>query len=105
MHLGSPRRVPEPIALRRPTSIKDEDEITRMEKAIDVAQRAIEKLIPRIKLGQSEKKIAAMLTQELIEAGGHSAGRLSIHRLSRAQCRFAPCGAKPTGRFKPAIYW
>ena len=62
----------EPIlgALRQ---IKDEDEITRMEKAIDVAQRAMEKLIPRIKLGQSEKKIAAMLTQELIEAGGHSA--------------------------------
>jgi len=62
----------EPIlgALRQ---IKDANEIASMEKAIAVAQRAMEKLIPRIQLGQSEKKIASMLTQELFEAGGQSA--------------------------------
>jgi Xaa-Pro dipeptidase len=49
--------------------VKDGEEITAMEKATMVAERAIQKLLPRIKIGQSEKAIAAMLVQELTEAG------------------------------------
>ncbi len=84
----------EPIlgALRQ---IKDEDEIAKMEEAIDVAQRAMEKLIPRIQLGQSEKRIAAMLTQELIESGGQS---VAFNPIVSAGPNAASPHAVPTNR-------
>lgn len=62
----------EPImsALRQ---VKDEQELATMRRAVAAAETAIEKLIPRIKVGQTEKQIAALLMQELSEAGSQSA--------------------------------
>lgn len=48
---------------------KDEAELEAMQRAVVVAERAIENLIPKIKIGQTEKQIAAMLVQALTEAG------------------------------------
>ncbi|VAW41310.1 Aminopeptidase YpdF (MP-, MA-, MS-, AP-, NP-specific) [hydrothermal vent metagenome] len=61
----------EPIvmALR---AIKDADEISAMERAIGVAERAMERLIPQIKVGMTEKKVAAMLTHLQMEEGADS---------------------------------
>jgi Xaa-Pro dipeptidase len=50
--------------------IKDATELTAIYKAIAVSEEAMEALIPRIQVGQTEKQIAAMLVQELIGAGG-----------------------------------
>jgi len=52
--------------------VKDEAELAAMERAIDVAQKAIERLIPQIKIGMTEKQIAAMLTQLQMEGGADS---------------------------------
>jgi Xaa-Pro dipeptidase len=51
---------------------KDADELAAMKKATVVAETALQKLIPRIKIGQTEKQIAAMLTQELTDAGSQA---------------------------------
>jgi Xaa-Pro dipeptidase len=51
--------------------VKDQNELAAMEEAVDVAQRAMEQLIPKIKIGQSEKQIAALLLQALSDAGSH----------------------------------
>lgn len=51
---------------------KDVDEIEKMREAIAVAEEAMTLLIPRIKIGQTEKQIAAMLTQLLFEQGADS---------------------------------
>jgi Xaa-Pro dipeptidase len=48
---------------------KDVDELAAMQQAVDIAEAALEALIPRIKIGQTEKQIAAMLAQEMTEAG------------------------------------
>jgi Xaa-Pro dipeptidase len=59
-------------ALSALRSVKDADEIAAMEKAIGVAERALGRIIPRIKVGLSERQIAAMLTQELLASGADS---------------------------------
>jgi Xaa-Pro dipeptidase len=51
---------------------KDENELAAMAKAVAVAETAIERLIPRIKVGQTEKQLAAMLSQEMMNAGADS---------------------------------
>jgi Xaa-Pro dipeptidase len=48
---------------------KDESEIAAMQQAVNIAEHALGQLIPRIKIGQSEKQIAANLSQELTDAG------------------------------------
>ena len=48
---------------------KDEAEIAAMQRAVDIAEQALTNLIPQVKIGQSEKLIAAMLSQELMDAG------------------------------------
>ncbi len=53
-------------------TVKDETEIAAMEKAVSVAESAITALIPRIKIGMSEKQVAAMLTQELLTGGAEA---------------------------------
>jgi Xaa-Pro dipeptidase len=53
-------------------AVKDEAEITAMKKAVLIAERAIASLLPRIKIGLSEKQVAAMLTQELLSGGAES---------------------------------
>ncbi len=57
------------MALR---SVKDESELAAMDKAIGVAERAIERLIPQIKVGMTEKQVAAQLTALLLAEGGES---------------------------------
>jgi Xaa-Pro dipeptidase len=49
--------------------VKDEDELAAMQRAAEVAESAIHSLLSRIKIGQTEKQIAAMLVEELVEAG------------------------------------
>ena len=50
-------------------TVKDETEIAAMEKAVLVAENAITALLPLIKIGMSEKHVAAILTQELLAGG------------------------------------
>ena len=52
--------------------IKDETEIAAMHKAAQVAEIALQNLIKRIQIGQTEKQIAAMLIQELTDAGSEA---------------------------------
>ncbi len=53
-------------------SVKEEAEVAAMERAVAVAEQALEALRPRIAFGMTEKQIAAMLTQELLAGGGES---------------------------------
>ncbi|HOU39641.1 MAG TPA: aminopeptidase P family protein [Promineifilum sp.] len=59
-------------ALSALRSVKDAAEIAAMEKAIAVAERALQRILPRIKVGLSERQVAAMLTQELLASGADS---------------------------------
>lgn len=49
--------------------VKDDREIAAMQKAIAVSERAMERLLPRLKVGMTEKQVAAMLTQLQLEEG------------------------------------
>lgn len=51
---------------------KDESEIAAMVRATAVAETALQKILPHIKIGQTEKQIAAMLSQALMEGGADS---------------------------------
>lgn len=51
---------------------KDSGEVAAMRRAVRVAEQALEQLLPRIKIGQTEKEIAAMLVQELTQAGAQT---------------------------------
>jgi Xaa-Pro aminopeptidase len=53
--------------------IKDEYEIAAIRKAIEISQRALEKVLPKIRIGYSETKIAAMLDFEMKQAGANPA--------------------------------
>ncbi|MFO7680026.1 MAG: aminopeptidase P family protein [Chloroflexota bacterium] len=57
------------MALR---SVKDERELAAMIEAIAVAERSLERLLPTIKIGQTEKQVAARLTAILLDEGGES---------------------------------
>lgn len=59
-------------ALSALRSVKDAAEIAAMEKAIAIAEKALQRIIPRIKIGLSERQVAAMLTQELLASGADS---------------------------------
>jgi len=48
---------------------KDEEELNTMRRAIEVAEKAMRRMMPRIRIGMTEKQIAAMLTQFLMEGG------------------------------------
>lgn len=51
---------------------KDADEIAAMRKAVKVAQRALETIIPLIKTGMTEKELAAELVVQLLQQGSQS---------------------------------
>ncbi|MGB1249557.1 MAG: M24 family metallopeptidase [Candidatus Promineifilaceae bacterium] len=51
---------------------KDADEIAAMQKAVDVAEAAMARFLPTIRIGMSEKELAMSLTQMLLDAGGDS---------------------------------
>ncbi len=55
------------MALR---AIKDETELAHITEAIAVAERTIDRLIPLIKIGMTEKQVAAQLTAILLAEGG-----------------------------------
>ena len=59
-------------ALSALRSTKDAAEISAMEKAIAIAEKALQRIVPRIKIGLSERQVAAMLTQELLASGADS---------------------------------
>jgi Xaa-Pro dipeptidase len=48
---------------------KDADEIATMKKAVAIAEGGLEATLPQIKVGMSEKEIAAILVQELYARG------------------------------------
>lgn len=48
---------------------KDATELDAIERAVAVAEIAMHNLLPQIRLGQTEKEVAAMLARELISAG------------------------------------
>ncbi|MEZ4518225.1 MAG: Xaa-Pro peptidase family protein [Chloroflexota bacterium] len=52
--------------------VKSTQEIAAMEKAIAVAERALQRVMPRIRAGLTEKQVAAILMQELLLSGGDS---------------------------------
>lgn len=57
------------MALR---AVKDETELAAMEKAVAVAETAVQKLLPQIKIGMTEKEVAALLTNLLLAEGADS---------------------------------
>jgi Xaa-Pro dipeptidase len=48
---------------------KDADEIAKMRKAVQIAQNALEATIPLIKIGMSERELAAELTIQMMRMG------------------------------------
>lgn len=52
--------------------VKDESEIAAMVRATHVAEAAMRRIIPRIKIGMTEKQIAARLIQALMDAGAEA---------------------------------
>lgn len=48
---------------------KDEQEVKAMRKAVQIAQTAFEKTLPTVKIGVSEREIAAELSLQLLRAG------------------------------------
>jgi Xaa-Pro dipeptidase len=49
--------------------VKDDSEIEAMVKATTVAEAAMKRVLPQIKIGMTEKKVASMLTQALMDSG------------------------------------
>jgi Xaa-Pro dipeptidase len=52
--------------------VKDQQELAAMQQAVNAAETAMQQLLPRIQIGQTEKQIAAMLSQALTEAGSQA---------------------------------
>ena len=50
-------------------STKNQDEVSRMQKAVNIAQDSLTAILPRIKVGLSEKEVAAELCIELYRHG------------------------------------
>lgn len=51
---------------------KDKNEVKKMQKAVTIAQAALEALIPQIKIGMTEKEIASELMLQLLKHGSES---------------------------------
>lgn len=75
--------------------VKDDAELAAMKKAIAVAETAMERLIPRIRIGMTEKQVAAMLTQELLNGG---ADAIAFGPIVSTGPNGASPHAVPTGR-------
>lgn len=75
--------------------VKEEAEIAAMQKAIAISEKAMHRLLPRLKIGLSEKQIAAILTQELL-AGG--ADTIAFGPIVSAGANSASPHAVPTDR-------
>ncbi len=75
--------------------VKDAAEIAAMERAVDVAQRAMGALLPRIRVGMTEKRIAALLLSSLMDSG---ADRIAFDPIVSAGPNSASPHAVPTDR-------
>jgi Xaa-Pro dipeptidase len=75
--------------------IKDESELAAMAKAVAVAETAMERLLPQIAIGQTEKEIAAALGHELVKAGAEA---VAFGPIVSAGPNGASPHAVPTGR-------
>lgn len=59
-------------ALSALRSVKDEVEVAAMTRAVAAAEEGLTAVLPQIRLGMTEKQIAALLTRELLARGGES---------------------------------
>lgn len=74
---------------------KDREELQAMERAVAVAEIAMHNLLPQLRIGQTEKEVAAMLTRELMSAG---ADGLAFEPIVSAGPNAASPHAVPTNR-------
>ena len=51
---------------------KDEQELAAMDRAVAIAQTAMERLLPLLKPGMTERQVASTLSRELLDAGSGS---------------------------------
>ncbi len=65
---GVKREYADPI-LNQLRLTKDDQEIEYLRQAISIAEKAMHDLLPQIKIGMTEKQIAGMLSQLMIEGG------------------------------------
>lgn len=75
--------------------VKDSAEIEAMERAVEVAQKAMEILLPQIKIGMTEKAVAGKLTQLLLDGG---ADAIAFGPIVSAGPNSASPHASPTDR-------
>ncbi|RME08153.1 MAG: aminopeptidase P family protein [Anaerolineae bacterium] len=75
---------------------KDRDEIAAMQKAVDIAQAALEATLPAIRPGVTEREIAAELTTQLLRHG--SSGAFPFHPIVSGGPNSANPHATPTDR-------
>lgn len=75
---------------------KDETEIAAMQKAVDIAQAALEATLPAIRPGITEREIAAELTTQLLRHG--SSGAFPFHPIVSGGPNSANPHATPTDR-------
>jgi Xaa-Pro dipeptidase len=76
---------------------KDEQEISAMRKAVDIAQNALSNTLPSIKVGVSERQIANELTLQLLKAG--SDPQFPFSPIVSGGANSANPHATPTNRF------
>jgi Xaa-Pro dipeptidase len=48
---------------------KDSDEIARMRKSVEIAQQGLENTLPMLRIGMTERQVAAELTQQMLRLG------------------------------------
>lgn len=76
--------------------VKDENEINDMRRAIDIAQQSLQEILPMIKAGVSESRIAGELTVAMLRAG--SDPELPFSPIVASGPNSANPHAAPTGR-------
>jgi Xaa-Pro aminopeptidase len=77
---ASPAKRGEPVRIKPVKNIvesvravKDKSEIAAIRKAIEISEKSLEKVLPKIRAGYSETQVAAMLDFEMKQAGANPA--------------------------------
>lgn len=78
-------------------SLKDQEEVDRMQKAVAIAQDSLKTILPRLRAGLSEKEVAAELTIELYRQGSEQP--LPFSPIVSTGPNGANPHAKPSNRF------
>lgn len=73
--------------------VKDADEIAAMQKAVDVAEAAMDEMLPQITIGMTEREVAAKFSQIILDSG---ADALSFSPIVSAGLNTASPHAVPT---------